>query len=247
MRKLIYILTVLIFSCDSEDANDCIQTAGNIIQLEVEVSDFERILVNRDIELIITEAPEYKVTIETGENLINDVKAEVMGNRLVLTDNNTCNYVRDYGITKVYVEAPNVTEIRNSSQYQVSSNGILTYSTLNLISEDFNENIEFTVGDYNLSINNQSLRVTSNGLASFYMDGSTENLSVNFFAGDGRFEGEDLAAQDVTIYHRGSNDMIVNPIQSLSVELRGTGNVIATNEPPIVELEQFYIGQLIFN
>ena len=41
--------------------------------------------------------------------------------------------------------------------------------------------------------------------------------------------------------------MIVNPIESLSVELRGTGNVIATNEPPIVQLEQFYIGQLIFN
>ena len=141
MRKLIYILTVLIFSCDSEDANDCIQTAGNIIQLEVEVSDFERILVNRDIELIITEASEYKVTIETGENLLNDVKAEVLGNRLVLTDNNTCNYVRDYGITKVYVEAPNITEIRNSSQYQVSSNGVITYPTLNLISENFNESI----------------------------------------------------------------------------------------------------------
>lgn len=247
MRNLIYILTVLIFSCDSEDANNCIQTAGNIIQSEVEVADFERILVNRDIELIITEAPEYKVTIETGENLINDVKAEVMGNRLVLTDNNTCNYVRDYGITKVYVEAPNITEIRNSSQYEVSSNSVITYPTLNLISEDFNENIEFTVGDYNLTIDNQNLRITSNGLASFYMDGSTENLNVNFFAGDGRFEGEDLVAQAVTIYHRGSNDMIVNPIESLSVELRGTGNVIAINEPPIVQLEQFYIGQLIFN
>lgn len=247
MRKLIYILTVIIFSCDSEDANNCIQTAGNIIQSEVEVADFERILVNRDIELIITEAPEYKVTIETGENLINDVKAEVMGNRLVLTDNNTCNYVRDYGITKVYVEAPNITEIRNSSQYEVSSNSVIRYPTLNLISEDFNENIEFTVGDYNLTIDNQNLGITSNGLASFYMDGSTENLNVNFFAGDGRFEGEDLVAQAVTIYHRGSNDMIVNPIESLSVELRGTGNVIATNEPPIVQLEQFYIGQLIFN
>jgi hypothetical protein len=247
MRKLIYILTVLIFSCDSEDANDCIQTAGNIIQLEAAVSDFERILVNRDIELIITEASEYKVTIETGENLLNDVKAEVLGNRLVLTDNNTCNYVRDYGITKVYVEAPNITEIRNSSQYQVSSNGVITYPTLNLISENFNENIEFTVGDYNLSINNQNLRVSSNGLASFYIDGATENLAVNFFAGDGRFEGQNLVSQSVTIYHRGSNDMIVNPIESLSVELRGTGNVIATNEPPIVQLEQFYIGQLIFN
>ena len=117
---------------------------------------------------------------------------------------------------------------------------------MNLISENFNESTDFTVGDYSLTVNNQILRVSSNGLASFYINGATENLAVNFFAGDGRFEGQNLASEAVTIYHRGSNDMIVNPIESLSVELRGTGNVIATNEPPIVQLEQFYIGQLIF-
>ena len=114
MKKLTYIIVLLFFACNSEDANDCFQTSGDIIQQEVAVSSFESILVNRDVELIITQAADYKVTIETGENLINDVKVEVTGNRLVLTDGNTCNYLRDYGITKIYVEAPNLTEIRNS-------------------------------------------------------------------------------------------------------------------------------------
>ena len=128
MKKLIIICVLLVFACNSENAIDCFQTAGNIIQEEVEVPDFDRILVNRDIELIITQASEYKVTIETGENLLNDVKVEVIGNRLVLTDDNTCNYVRDFGITKLHVEAPNITEIRNSSQYEASSNGSFVLS-----------------------------------------------------------------------------------------------------------------------
>lgn len=238
---------VLVFSCNSEDANDCFQTSGSIIQEEVIVSDFERILVNRDVELIITEAAEYKVIIKTGENLINDVKAEVNGNRLVLTDKNSCNYVRDFGITKIYVEAPNISEVRNSSQYEVSSDGILTFPNLDLISENFNENVEFTSGDFRLTVNNQNLKIISNNISSFYINGTTENLSVGFFSGSGRFEGENLIAQNVSVNHRGSNDMIVNPVQSLSGVLRGTGDLIAVNEPPVVDVEQIYTGQLVFD
>jgi len=48
------------------------------------------------------------------------------------------------------------------------------------------------------------------------------------------------------VYHRGSNDMIVNPQISLTGELRGTGNLISLNTPPIVEIDQLYTGQLIF-
>ncbi|WP_422105928.1 head GIN domain-containing protein [Winogradskyella sp.] len=247
MKKLCYLILVLLFACNSEDANDCFQTAGRIIQEEVAVPSFDRILVNRDVELIITEAENYKVTIETGENLLNDVKAEVVGDRLVLTDDNTCNYVRDFGITKIYVEAPNLTEIRNSSQYEVSSNGSLTYPNLSLVSEDFDENVEFTVGDFRLSVNNQTLNIVSNNISSFYIDGATENLFVGFFSGSGRFEGRDLIAQHIDVNHRGSNDMIVNPIQSLTGILRGTGNVIAVNEPPFVDVERIYTGQLIFD
>ena len=92
MKKIIYILTlILIVACNSEDAGDCFQTTGNIIQQEVAVNTFEKILVNRDIELIVKEGPEHKVLIETGKNLLNDVEAKVVSNALQLTDNNSCN------------------------------------------------------------------------------------------------------------------------------------------------------------
>jgi len=216
------------------------------VQQEISVSDFESILVNRDIELIIKEAPVYKVTIETGENLINDVKAEVIGDQLVLTDNNSCNYVRDYGITKIYVEAPNLTEIRTSTQFEIASDGILNYNTLTLYSEDFNENNEFTIGDFRLTLNSENFKVVSNNLSFYYIDGVVETLFVGFYAGAGRFEGENLIAQNVTIYHRGSNDMVINPQQSLTGELRGVGDLISVNQPAFVDVERFYDGQLLF-
>ena len=131
MKHYIYILiAACLLSCNSESGNDCFQKSGNIIQEEFMVSTFEKILVNRDVELILKEGPDVIVIVETGENLINDVEVEVVNNELILTDNNSCNFVRDYLSTKVYVTAPNITHIRTSTQYDISSDGILNYNNL---------------------------------------------------------------------------------------------------------------------
>jgi hypothetical protein len=84
-------------------------------------------------------------------------------------------------------------------------------------------------------------------LSFFYLDGPVENLFVGFYSGSGRFEGENLVVQNADIYHRGSNDMVVNPQLSLTGQLLGTGNLISVNEPPLVDVERIYTGQLLFD
>ena len=247
MKKLIYVgFIFLLLACNSEDAGDCFQTTGDIIQEEVTIEAFDKIIVNRDVQLILKDGPEYKVIIETGKNLFNDVEVKVVSNQLRLTDNNNCNYVRHYNITKIYVTAPNVREIQSSTQYDISSDGILNYDSLSLISENFNNEGTFTIGDFRLEINTTNFSVITNGLSSSYISGNAENVNVSFFAGAGRFDGRNLIAQNVEVYHRGSNDMIVNPQESLTGELLGAGDLISVNQPTVINVEQIYTGQLIF-
>ena len=248
MKKIIYIvISVLMMACNSEQAGDCFQTAGTIIQQEVSVSNFDKILVHRDIELIIKEGAEQKVIIETGKNLLNDVEAVVTDGKLILTDNNSCNYVRNYGVTKVYVTSPNITEIRSSTQYDVRSDGVLTYPTLTILAEDFNVPDSFTNGNFKLQIDNVTFRLVFNNLSNCYISGKTNNLNITFAAGTSRFEGANLVAQNVTLWNRSSNDMIVNPQQSITGKISGTGDVICLNQPPIVDVVEQYKGRLIFN
>ena len=248
MVKVISIfLFFLIFACDSEKANDCFQKAGSMVQQEVIVGTFDKIFVNRDIELIIKEGAAQKVVVETGKNLINDVEAVVVDGQLTLTDKNTCNYVRDYGITKVYITSPNITEIRSSTQYDISSDGVLTYPKLTLLSEDFNVPDTFTNANFNFQVDNGTLRLVFNSLSNTFISGKTNNLNITFAAGASRFEGQDLVTQNVTLWNRSSNDIIVNPQQSIKGTISGTGNVIAVNKPPVVEVEELYKGRLIFN
>jgi len=247
MKKILLVfIGVLLLSCDKENANDCFQKAGTIISKEVIVADFTKIKVNRDVELILKEGAVQKVVLETGDNLLNDVSAVVKGDQLVLTDNNTCNFVRDYNITKVYVTSPNITEIISSTQFEITSEGVLNYPTINVLSEDYHDTSIIAVGKINLTLNSQDVKVVGNNLTSFNISGMTHNLNVNFAAGDGVFNGTDLVANEVNIFHRGTNKIIVNPQSELKGQLVSTGDLISVNQPPVVDVEVLYTGSLIF-
>ena len=116
-----------------------------------------------------------------------------------------------------------------------------------MISESFiNPESETTDGEYNLQLNSQSLSVVVNGIAYFQLSGKVENLSLNIAAGDSRIEADKLTAQNVSVNHRGSNDMFVNPQASIRGAIRSTGNVISKNRPDIIEVQEIYKGRLRF-
>jgi len=247
MKKILLVfIGILMLSCDKENANDCFQKSGDIISQEIIVADFTRIKVNRDVELILKEGAIQKVLVETGANLLNDVSAVVNGDQLVLTDNNTCNFVRNYNVTKVFVTSPNITEIISSTQFRISSDGVLNYAVINVLSEDYHDSSIIAVGIINLALNSQEVKVTGNNLTTFNLSGNAENLNVNFAAGDGVFNGASLIADEVNVFHRGTNNIIVNPKNVLEGRLVSTGSLISVNQPPVVDVEVLYTGSLIF-
>ncbi|MFH4968682.1 head GIN domain-containing protein [Gaetbulibacter sp. M240] len=246
MKKAIYILVFLMLGCNSENAGDCFQTAGPLVQEEVIVAPFDKILVNRNIELILKDGPSQKVVIEAGQNLMNDVLATVTDGKLTLTDNNTCNFVRDYSSIKVYITSPNITEIRASTQYDVRSDGVLSYPSFTILSEDFNDPDGFPSANFYLELDVTTFRVVFNNLSNCFVSGQATNLNVTFAAGTSRFEGRNLIAENVTIWNRSSNDMILNPQQAITGKISGIGDVICVTRPPIVAVEELYRGRLIF-
>lgn len=248
MKTLMYIiLAFVIFSCNHEDAPDCFQNSGDIIQQEFVVGNFNKITVFPRVELIVKQASIQQIVVETGEYLLNDIELKVENNRLLISNGNACNLTRDYGITKVYVSVPNLIEIRNGSGLTVSSDGVLRFDNLSLVSEDFNaEGPVNTDGDFNVQVDCIELNCVVNNLSSIFIRGEVEDIFIGYYSGDSRFEGRHLVAQHMDIFQRSSNDMIINPQQTLTGEIRSTGDVILVNTPPVIEVEEFYTGQLIF-
>jgi hypothetical protein len=246
MKYLKYIIiTVFFFSCDTENGSDCFKKAGTIISKDYALAEFSKVIFNEDIELEIRQGSENGIQISYGKNLIENISTSIVENQLIINNSTGCNLVRGYKPAKIILTAINISEIRNASQFKVFSNETIKFNSLTLISEDFL--VETTnVGDFELKIENQDLNIISNNVSNFSITGITNNLFINFASGQGKFEGENLVAQNIDVFHRGTNKMIVNPIQQITGEIRSSGNVIAINRPPIVDVEEFYTGKLIF-
>ena len=249
MKKLyVYIILGLIFSaCDGNNVIDCFQNAGDSIRQEVSVPNFNTITVFENLNLVLAQGDTQRVEIETGEFLLNEVFAEVEGDRLMLRNENNCNFVRDFGITTIYVTSPNIEEIRSSTGLLISSDGVLNYPNLSLVSESFeNPETDTTDGSFDLDLASETVSIVVNGLAFFQLRGETTNFNVTIAAGDSRIEADNLIAQNVIFNHRGSNDIFINPQESINGIIRGNGDVISSNRPPIIEIEEIFNGRLIF-
>lgn len=245
--SLILIYISLAMSCNGEDVPGCFRNEGNIVREEVAVAAFDRITVFENIELILVPGLEQKVEIETGEYLRKEVSATVDDRRLILRNKISCNFVRDYGITKIYVSSPDLLEIRSSSGYPIRSAGVLSYSDILLISESFlDPESETTDGSFELDLNSESLRIVVNGISYFRLGGNVDDLNIVVAAGDSRIEAETLMAQNAVVDHRGTNDIRINPQQSLTGIIRGTGDLISVNRPDSVDVEIIFRGQLLF-
>lgn len=246
VRITIILGVLFLFGCDSENASDCFQRTGTIVRKEIIVSDFNRILVNPNVELILKEGINTSILIETGDNLLNDVSATVQGDRLILSDANNCGFFRDFNQTKIFVTAPNITEIRSNTQFDISSDGVLKYPSLALLSEDFGEDTKNTNGTFTIQVDNKSVSIVGNSIASFFIKGITESLNITIASGTGRFEGENLIAKNVSVYHRGTNKVIVHPQESITGEIRSTGDVLSVTRPSVIKVKEFFTGKLIF-
>jgi len=250
MKKIILITFVLSLFISCENPQECIESTGAIITKEVPVETFNRLDVQKGIEVVITDGTEYKVVIQTGENLMENIQVTQIGTTIILRDNTTCNWVRDFGQTKVYITTPTLYEIYSKTEGNISSNGVLSYPDLRVIAYDTNaDGLEGAgTGDFHLNVNCTNLEINSNNVARFYLSGTVSNEArLNFYAGDSRIEAQNLVAEKIIVFNRGSNDMIVHPIQSITGKLVSTGNVILTSIPPIIDVEQLYQGQLIYN
>lgn len=249
MKKIVLNIVVcccMVLATSCGISEDCFKGNGNqVIQL-FPLENFTKIKVYDGVGLVIKEGANYEVKVITSDNILDNLEVKLEGNTLVVKDNSTCNIARDYGLTTVYVTAPNITEIHSKTDQDIRSDGVLNYSDLKLISIDLSDGAG--TGDFRLSLNTIHLYVESNNVSNFYLTGQSQNLHVFFSWGNGIFYGENLIVNIITIYHRGSNNIFLFPINSIEGNIYATGNVVLKNNPIVSpNVIQHFTGRLILD
>lgn len=235
-------IVLLFVSCNSEIIPDCYREPGATITRIDAVPAFNQINIGEGVNLVVKQDAVAEVKVETGENIIGDVSTEVIDGVLYVKNNLKCSL----GTTvpaRVTVTAPDIVKIYSSSQYDVVSDGVLNFPYLNLQQGLFGKTAS---NIFDLNLNCINLVVENNNTTIFRIKGTVNSLNVSFYAGDSRFEGANLAVQNVFIFQRSSNDMILKPSNKIEGNIYSNGNVILLNQPPIVNVVQHYTGHVIY-
>ncbi len=243
MRATYLFFILISFFASCEKPSDCFKNAGKLTSKEVEVTPFSKVVINHGIAAVLTQGTDFAVTIDAPENLISDIEVRIIEGVLTISDKNTCNFTRKYGLTTVHITSPNLTEIHSKTEKSISSNGVLVFSDLHLYSTDLQDGAG--TGDFILDVVSENLSLTTNNISGFFISGSCNNFYVYFYEGNGILRAENLTAQNIMLYHRGSNDLHLKVANSLTGKILSTGNVFCYGHPTIVEVEQPYIGKLI--
>ncbi len=252
MKISFYIFLLLVItSCGISE--DCFKGNGNSVTQLFPLEGFTKVKVYDGVGLVIKEGPNYEVKIVTNDKIIDNIDVAMQGDMLVVKDNSTCNIARGYGQTVVYVTVPDGSilpliqelELHCKTEQKTESGSILHSPIVRLFSIADDGDGAGT-GDFYIQVINGQLVVESNSISNFYVSGQCEEMLLNFYFGNGRFYGEDLHAENIKIFQRGSNDMIVYPIQKIEGTIFSTGNVILKNVPSIVDVEEVFTGRVIY-
>lgn len=239
--------SLMLVSC--EKPSDCLEKTGNAVTKNYEVvgaNQFNKIHVFKGVGLVVKQGAEWNVAVVTGDNLLDNISVEFRNNELYLKDNSSCNWTRAYGQIKVYVTTPQLEflDIISTTEQDIVADGVLTHSILRLISMDLGPGAG--TNDFHFQVNNSQTVVENNNVSRFYLSGQTGEALFNFYEGNGRIQAENLMAENIKVFHRGSNDMVVKPMQSITGKMVNTGNIILKNVPPIVAVEELYQGRVIY-
>lgn len=250
-KIVFFLLVFLLVSCGISE--DCFKGNGNQITQTFPLENFSKIKVYDGVGLVVKEGPNYEVKIKTSDNIIDDLEVRLDGDMLVVKDNSSCNIARDYGQTTVYVTIPDGTilplipelELHCKTEQKIQSDGVLHSPIVRLFAIGDDGDGAGT-GDFHINLDNGQFVVESNNVSNFYINGHCEEMLLNFYFGNGRFFGEELHAEKIKLFHRGSNDMFVYPIQKIEGIINAIGNVVLENVPPIVDVEEVFRGRVIY-
>jgi hypothetical protein len=243
-RKSIYIviffllLMAFLAGCGKSDEN-CLTSNGKTIKQSRMISDFDSIQVNDYVNLYLTQDSENKITVESGENIIDGITTDVVDRQLIISNKNKCNWLRSYNVpVNVYVSVKNLIKI-----YYMSSGNIYTTNTLK--SSALTVEAWGGCGTIDLDLDlYQGSFILQMGTADFNLHGFCAINTI--YSGDyGFFQCKDLKTRYLFITNRGSNDCYVNCSYYLDATIGSIGNIYYTGKPDSINTYIQGAGQVI--
>lgn len=222
---IVSVVALTLVSCNKGGVF-CYSANGTIVTEERNLTAFTNIECDLSAEVTVVQSENYKVIIETSENIIGIIETKISGSTLEIDlKNGKC--LKNNSTLKITVYLPELKGLDVSGSGDVYVPGKLTAETL-----DLEISGSGTVRMDSLDVN--SLMADISGSGEIYLTGTdtVETQSIEI-SGSGSVEAINLPVRKSTIDMSGSGDSKVYVLETLDVEISGSGEVIYKGNPII--------------
>ncbi len=105
---ILFFLLILSFSCEKKN---CLSSAGSSVSEERILPRFQYIDAYDNFQIYLQNDTVHKVLIETGEKLMPFIETYVQNDTLIIKDNNTCNFLKNYPKRTIYISVDTLKHI----------------------------------------------------------------------------------------------------------------------------------------
>jgi hypothetical protein len=224
---LVMMIVVLFSACKKENMCDCIKRTGPIVSVKRDVGLFDRIQVEQNVNVFISEAPVQEVTVEAGQNIEPMIETVVENGNLIIRNHNRCNWARSYDKPlNVYLKHPGIKYIKSNGTGAIRSLTTITLDTFDVQIEN-SGNIELTVN---------SERVVSHiyGAGDLTIRGQTIEHACSI-GGSSFLHAEELSTSYTWIQSYTTGNCYVKAKDLLISRIDDIGDIHCTGHPTTVQ------------
>jgi len=240
MRTALIISIFLIASgCAKENRWDCFKSYGDKTTEQRILGEFNSVFLESNLDVEYHYSPDHRVDVVFGDNIIEHIKTEVENGELRVSNETTCNWVRDLSkrpVVKIY--APTLLYMENRCS------GDITFADTLRSSEFVYEQWECN-GVANFLVENDLTAIIMHvGYCDVTVSGVTAQAEL-YSAAAGRLRARNLISP-VTLSNNSSiQDLELYASDYLYAEINLQGNIKYAGNPDFIESELNGSGELI--
>lgn len=217
----IFLLTSL-NACNKDNIN------GPIVQEERALAPFTQINSEISGDVILVQNDIQKITVQAQENIIDDIRTEVVGGQLNIYLKNRPRLTTGKGF-KVYITVPKVNRLVLNGSGDIEAQNEITLA----------ENMELVLkgsGNFDLpKLVCEDLYAELIGSGKINIDGGIVDEMHLKLKGSGNFNAAQLATNKAWINLTGSGNATVRVTENLYATISGSGNIYYYGNPIVTE------------
>ena len=220
MKKYRIYYILLLFTTFSCGKDNCLKSTGTIVKEERIIPPFSKLHFADNVNIILATDSVQKVVVEAGEHIIDDIKTELIGDRVYISNENECNWLRSNDEPlNVYVTLPSLQHVINQGVGNVTSNG-------KLMLQNFNFH-HYGNGNVNIQVNANYLWMDLDHYGDYTVSGYTNSGQTNM-ENIGHFFGAGLKTKVFIINNYNEGQAYIDCDSLLTATITGAGNIYYT-------------------